>query len=151
MWSPTDPHEPPASVSALAAAPRPRKQDVVLLTGLTLAATAVVGVISPYHAGRYPVCPLYAVTGLYCPLCGGLRATHDLTRLDVTGALDRNPLVVLAVPFVLYAWIRWVRRAWTGSPGPLSVPRSAGWGLLALVITFTVLRNVPGWTWLSPA
>ncbi len=108
--------------------------------------------MDPNQPGHYPLCPLLAVTGLYCPGCGSLRAVHDLLHADVAGAVARNPLAVLAVPMLILAWVTWGRRlAGRPAPHPSNLPPSAVWLLLVVVLAFGVLRNLPGMTWLSPA
>ncbi|MGO4256450.1 DUF2752 domain-containing protein [Marmoricola sp. RAF53] len=131
--------------------PASTRGDVLAATGIALVGTALVAVLDPNEGGHYPTCPLLAITGLYCPFCGGLRAAHDLTRLDVLGALDRNPLFVVALPLILWAWWRWARRAFTGKPEPLALPSWWGWALLAVLGVYFVARNLPGMGWLSPA
>jgi TM2 domain-containing membrane protein YozV len=42
------------------------------------AAAAVIFFYDPAVAAFFPSCPLRALTGLLCPLCGGLRAAHAL-------------------------------------------------------------------------
>ena len=116
-----------------------------------LAATAYVWAVDPNQPGHYPTCPFLAVTGYYCPGCGSLRALHDLAHGDVVGALARNPLMVLAAGGLLVAFVLWTRRRWRDLPRTWAAPASVLYGLLALVLAFWVLRNVPGWTWLSPA
>ena len=61
-------------------------------------------------------------------------------------------LTVLAVPYLLLAFLAWVRRR-SGRPTPrsTSLPPWTIWLLLGVVLTFGVLRNLPGWAWLSPA
>ncbi|WP_284294474.1 DUF2752 domain-containing protein [Luteimicrobium album] len=113
-------------------------------------ATAWVGVVDPNHPGRYPVCPLYALTGLYCPLCGGLRATHGLARLDLADAWAHNPVWTVAAPLLVLAWADWVWRRWRGRPAR-RVPRAAVVALVVVLLAFTVARNVPAWSpWLAP-
>ena len=113
------------------------------------AATAVVALLSPEEPGNYPTCPFHAVTGWWCPGCGSLRAVHALTSGDVATAVDRNVLLVLAVPVLVLAWAAWVRRTVTGrSRRP--VPAAAGWTLLVTGLAFWVLRNVPAGSWLAP-
>jgi hypothetical protein len=141
----------PATRPAVSTRVTSTRSEVLVATGIVLAGTALVAVVDPHQGGHYPTCPLLAVTGLYCPFCGGLRAAHDLTRLDLLGALDRNPLFVVALPVLLWAYARWARRAFTGRPVPMALPRWWGWGLLGLLAAYFVLRNVPGWSWLSPA
>jgi hypothetical protein len=122
-----------------------------------LAATAATGVagllavVDPHEAGHYPSCPFLAVSGYYCPGCGSLRAIHDLALGDVGGALARNPLTVVVVVGLAIAWVVWVRRLWRGRPRTWAAPPVVLYGLLTLVLAFWALRNVPGWTWLSPA
>ncbi len=122
---------------------------------VTLAAAsagAVLWSVDPNQPGHYPTCPFLATTGLYCPGCGTLRATHDLLHGDVAGALARNPAVLLALPYLLVALVTWWRRT-TGRPAPssTSLPPAVIWGLLAAVAAYWVLRNLPGFDWLSPA
>jgi hypothetical protein len=112
---------------------------------------AYLGTHDPHVAGSYPPCMLYTLTGLYCPACGGTRATYDLLHGDVAGAMARNP----AVPVLLVAVLLWLafrityrRRHHAAAPAvPAWVPVAIG--VSALV--FGVLRNIPGWDWLSPA
>lgn len=130
--------------------PAPTKVQVLATAAALTAATTLVAVVDPHEGGHFPACPLLSLTGLYCPLCGGLRAVHDLTHLDLVGALARNPLVVVGLPFVVLALLAWGQRAFTGRR--IAVPAWAlGPALLVLLAVFGVLRNLPGWTWLSPA
>jgi len=123
----------------------------VLATAAGLgAATTLVALVDPHEGGHFPACPLLSLTGLYCPFCGGLRAVHDLTHLDLVGALERNPLVVLGLPFVVVALFAWGQRAFTGRRIVVR-PALLGPALIVLLVVFGVLRNLPGWTWLSPA
>jgi len=114
------------------------------------AATVLVGLVDPNDGGHYPTCPLLALTGIYCPFCGGLRAVHDLVHLDLGGALARNPLAVVALPLVALLWLLWAQRAFTGRQ--LIAPKP-WWGTatIVLLVVFMVARNLPGASWLSPA
>jgi len=141
-------------VDARSGSPAPTKGQVLAGVAGLGAATTLVALVDPYEGGRFPTCPLLALTGLYCPFCGGLRAVHDLTHLDLIGALERNPLVTVGLPFVVLGLLAWGQRAFTGRrmPVPSVIARSLpGPMLIALLVVFGVLRNLPGWTWLSPA
>lgn len=136
--------------SAEAAATPLRRARVPLVTGGgVLAAAALLAVRSPYAPGSYGFCPIRAVTGLWCPGCGGLRAVHDLVQLDVVAAWGMNALLVLAVPVLAALWVRWVRGAWVGRPvGHVTVRQASV--LAAVLLAFTVLRNLPGLESLTP-
>ena len=122
-----------------------------LVAAGALAVTTLVATVDPHQPGHYPTCPFLAVSGWYCPGCGSLRALHDLAHGDLAGALARNPLMVVAAAGLLVAFVLWTRRLWRGAPRTRVAPAALLYGLLSLVLAFWVLRNVPGWTWLSPA
>jgi hypothetical protein len=117
----------------------------------TAALTAYVSVRTPYEPGGYPVCVSYSLAGVYCPGCGLLRAAHDLTHLDVVGAMERNPIAIPLFAGMLLLFAFWVRASWRGRPlrwrVPTWLPVAIGVGL----VVFTVARNIPGWSWMSPA
>lgn len=109
----------------------------------TVAAGALLGTVSPHLPGFYPVCPSYALTGLYCPGCGSLRAVHDLVHLDLAGAWSMNPLAVLALPLVVGSWFAWLHRAAAGRPRRWISPPWVPNALLVVVVVFWVARNIP--------
>jgi hypothetical protein len=90
----------------------------------------------PVHR-HVPLCPFRALTGLSCPLCGGLRAVSELARGHLAAAARFNLLVVAAVPFVFAWWLVWLR---TGRrPG---IPKPVFAAVVALAVVFTVVRNL---------
>jgi len=131
------------------------RRGVVRFSATTLAAVAAAGVLAtvdPNRPGHYPTCPFLWATGYYCPGCGSLRAAHDLLHGDLAGALHRNPLAVILLPTVLAAWVFWgLRLAGRTTWSPTNIRPGWIWGLFAVVMLYWVARNIPGWTWLSPA
>jgi hypothetical protein len=114
--------------------------------GLTVAAGALVVLFlfDPATNGFYPVCPLYQTTGLLCPGCGTLRALHQLTHGNFAAAWGFNPFVVALLPVGLWLAIRELIRLTTGRRLPGIVTRPIfGWALLAGLVLFGILRNVP--------
>jgi hypothetical protein len=114
------------------------------------AACAVSAAIDP--SGGPVLCPFRVATGLDCPLCGATRAAHHLFRGDVVGALGLNALFVVFAPLLLVGAFVVLRQAFGGPP--VRVPylsRSAVVALLAVVVAFTVVRNlgVAPFDWLS--
>ena len=116
-----------------------------------VAVLGYVGAVSPYAGGNYPTCPTLALAGLYCPGCGALRALHELAGLDAVAAWLMNPFVVLAVPFLVATWVAWTRRRALGVPRRGMAPPWVLHLLLAGILLFWVLRNVPLLApWLAP-
>jgi hypothetical protein len=132
--------------------PRSERLRTPLLTAGSLAlATLALHVRDPHVSHSWGVCPLYALTGVYCPGCGGLRGVNDLTNGHIGQAASSNLLLVLALPFAAVLFVRWTYGAWTGREVRAipAMPRSVTTGSLVLVLVFTVLRNLPG-SWLAP-
>jgi hypothetical protein len=114
-----------------------------LIVGAVVAAgVLVVALHDPNVSGSYGSCQLYATTGLWCPLCGGLRATHDLARGDVTGAWGMNPLWVVVAPLLVLAWGRWLVASARGRT-VRALPAALPWVTLGVLAVFGILRNVP--------
>lgn len=146
----TQPGMPPPRAGARRAASFPRWRAPLLAGAGALAGTLVVALHSPYESGSYGYCPLHALTGLWCPMCGGLRGTYDLAHGDVAAAWGMNPLWVVAVPVVIVGWSLWLVRGLRGAAWP-RVPRVVSWLALGVVVAFGVLRNVPALApWLAP-
>ena len=100
--------------------------------------------------GRPDLCPLHRTTGLWCPLCGGTRATRELIHGDLWAAMGYNPfaLALEAVAVVLVA--RWLLASARGLRRPLV---TGGEGILfgVALAVFAVVRNLPGmWVYLGP-
>jgi hypothetical protein len=133
---------------------RPRSERIrgpLLGAATVAAATLALRVRDPHVSHSWGVCPLYALTGVYCPGCGGLRGVSDLSHGHLGQAASSNLLLVLAIPFALVAFGRWTYAAWTGrdvAAFPV-LPRAVIIGLILLALVFTVARNLPG-SWLAP-
>jgi hypothetical protein len=122
---------------------------VLLVSGLLLG-WAEVGT-----AGVLPKCVIHEWTGLHCPGCGGTRAFQALAHGDLIGALGMNPF---GVGVIVYLALLALRTSWEAAfPDRhwrrLPFSDRAAWGLVALLLVFTVLRNLPWWpfTLLAPA
>jgi hypothetical protein len=113
-------------------------------------AFAYVGAVDPNEPGHYPVCPLYRLTGLYCPGCGGLRSAHAFVHGDLLTALRDNALGVAAYLGFAVLWAVWVVHSVRGRPLRLD-PRPAHlWAIGAVLLVFTAVRNLPSGGWLHP-
>jgi hypothetical protein len=113
-----------------------------------LLAAAVAGCVLlhlyPPSELHLPPCVFHSLTGLYCPGCGAARALHHLMNLEFSSAARCNLLFVAALPFLLYALvIKAIREfgLWR-VPEPRLSP-NAGRALIAVVIAWWVIRNLP--------
>jgi Protein of unknown function (DUF2752) len=108
-------------------------------------AAAYLAAVDPAHGGHYPICPFRTVTGLSCPLCGGLRATHALLTGHPGRAFELNALYVALLPLAVYA----VAAAGLAARGRPVLPQvrltaRATWALVIIAVLFGVVRNLPG-------
>jgi hypothetical protein len=118
-----------------------RRRAPYAAAGFAAAALAADVVFDPAHR-HVPLCPFHAATGLWCPLCGGLRAADALAQLQLRTALHDNLLFVIALPLFAAWWLDWVRRTQAGQPrrafGAVAVI-----AVVAVAVAFTVVRNLP--------
>ena len=114
---------------------------VTLAGGSALAAGALayIAVNDPHRAGSpFPPCPFRALTGWYCPGCGGLRMTYDLLHIDFAAAAADNLMLLVGLPLAMAWWL--LRRRQRRPPlTPVAITVAA-----VTLIAWTVLRNLPG-------
>jgi len=108
-----------------------------------LGVCATAAVLDPYR-GQTPPCPFHELTGLWCPICGSSRALHSLFHGDLGAAFGRNPLLMVVLPLLVWAWSAWTLDT-VGGPRIWRVP-ARRWVLVASVLVtaaFWVARNLP--------
>jgi len=76
-----------------------------------------------------------------------LRAMHQLLHGHLVTALRFNPLLVVSLPFFLWFGVKGVVQKARNQPVALGIRPVWWWLLLAVLIGFTLLRNVPGLRW----
>lgn len=138
---------------ALTSAPRTllaRAAGPLGVLALTVAAFGYVGAVDPNEPGHFPACPLLTHAGVHCPGCGGLRSAHAVAHGDLTTALGANALAVAGYVVFGAALLYWLARSLRGRPLDLRVTPALLWGLGAVALAFTVLRNLPGGGFLTP-
>jgi len=122
----------------------------VVLGFVILCALAVLFFFNPATHGFYPVCLFHALTGLYCPGCGGTRAMYQLLHGHVLLALRDNALFVLALVALMIWGARFAVRKLRNQQTIFQLHPKTLWMFLVVTLVFTVLRNLPAFSWLSP-
>ncbi len=130
-------------------------ERILAAAGIAAAAAGafVVSYFNPTTAGFFPVCPLYATTGLNCPGCGLTRGVHALFHGDVPGALHFNALlpVYLFVGIYLFTTLGLIVVRGRGLTFSIFKPHLL-WGFLIVSLVFGIVRNLPfyAFTLLAP-
>jgi len=116
---------------------------------LAILAVGILHAFNPAATWFYPPCPFRAFTGYLCPGCGTTRALHQLLNGHIAAAFRLNPLMMLLLPFVGYSGASSALETAGVRPLPrVFIPAVYIWILLAVILTFWVLRNIPYFTML---
>jgi len=121
-----------------------RRWAAVLIWSTLAVGSVYLFIFEPGKSGFFPVCPFQALTGFSCPGCGSTRGLHRLLHGDVIAAFQFNPLLVLSLPFLLYALLRYTNAAMRHLPvkGNQLNARYI-WMLFVVVLSFWIFRNTP--------
>lgn len=124
----------------------------VLSSALLLAGAAILYFFNPAQFGFYPTCMFYKTTGLLCPGCGTLRATHQLLHGHIEAAFRFNALFVLGLPFAAWVCVRAARERAAHKPALAWIRPAWLWLGFVVLVLFAILRNFPGAShyWLAP-
>lgn len=121
-----------------------RRSTVITFWSLLLAGSVYLYAFEPGKTGFFPPCMFRALTGLTCPGCGSTRALHQILHGHFAAAFMLNPLFLLAIPFLLYAFIRYSVVVFRGGmPRPNALPASYIYALFVIVVSFWIFRNTP--------
>ena len=120
-----------------------------LLSAALLSGLAVLYFFNPIEHAFYPACLFHELTHLHCPGCGGLRALHQLTHGNFAAAFHSNLLLIVSIPMLAWLGISKLRNR---SASVLMIQPVTAWTILAIVIVFGILRNLPfaTFSWMAP-
>jgi hypothetical protein len=111
----------------------------VAALAVVLGGVLVLRTFTPTDSSFYPKCMMYRWTGLHCPGCGSTRAMAALARGQLVEAIRFNPLLILGGPVMLTLILVQrgrERRGAKAKPGLI-------WCLLAILVLYSVARNLP--------
>lgn len=91
----------------------------------------------------FPKCPFRVATGLLCPGCGALRATHYLLNGQWGTAFRYQPLLVLSLPILALLTGKMFYENLRKTNVALPFELHFYWLLVIIICLFFVLRNVP--------
>ncbi|HVQ38797.1 MAG TPA: DUF2752 domain-containing protein [Pyrinomonadaceae bacterium] len=117
----------------------------VALIWLTLAiGSTYLFIFEPGKSGVFLVCPFFALTGFACPGCGSTRGLHQLLHGNVVAAFKFNPLMMVMLPFLLYALVRYTNAVLRGQRlKGNQLDAKYIWLLFFVVLSFWIVRNTP--------
>ena len=97
-------------------------------------------------------CPLYSITGLFCPGCGMFRAIGALSQAAILQAVRYNALALILLPVLAIYCIRdTIRYIQATPPSPASrAEMILIVGLVAVSMLYAALRNLPYFEILRP-
>lgn len=127
-----------------------RRSTVFAIWSLLVAGAAYLFVFEPGRTGFFPVCLFRLLTGLQCPGCGSTRAMHQVLHGHFEAAFMLNPLLLISLPFMLFAFLRYsliVMRG--GVPRQNVLPASVIYGLFVVIVSFWIFRNTPFYPFVS--
>ena len=131
---------------------RPQPSWTAIFSGaVVLVIVGVVFFFNPATHHFYPVCLFHQVAGLNCPGCGMTRALFALLHGNFSTALRDNAFFIAGI-FLLGGRGVWLAaKYFRGQPRGEFFRVNWLWPVLFVAFVFTVLRNLPAFSFLSPA
>jgi Protein of unknown function (DUF2752) len=127
-----------------------RRLSLFILWSALAAGAIALFVLEPGKSPFLPGCPFRALTGFTCPGCGTTRALHQLLHGNLLAAFQLNPLLILSLPFLLYALLRYTNTVLRGQPiNRNSLAAKYIWALFGIVLFFWIFRNTPVYPFVS--
>jgi len=127
-----------------------RRSTVIAIWSLLAAGAAYVFAFEPGKTGFFPVCMFRFLTGYTCPGCGSTRALHQILHGHFVAAFMLNPLFLIALPFIFYAFLRYTITVMRGGvPRPNALPASYIYAIFVVVVSFWIFRNTPFYPFVS--
>lgn len=122
-------------------------KKIILIIGIVVVLISVLSLyffIDPSRTSFFPKCPFFNFTGLYCPGCGSQRAIHHFLQGNIITGIRHNYLILLLGLVLVYQAILFLLNKFGSKIYSNLLHKSKMTKtILALVIIFWVLRNIP--------
>src|SRR5919106_4458948 len=102
-----------------------RRSTVIAIWSLLAVGAVYLFIFEPGRSGFFPICPFRFLTSFQCPGCGTTRALHQILHGHIVTAFTLNPLFLISIPFILFAFLRYsviVMRGGVPRPNALPAP-----------------------------
>jgi len=127
-----------------------RRSTVIAIWSLLAVGAAYLFAFEPGRTGFFPICLFRFLTGYQCPGCGSTRALHQILHGHLVAAFMLNPLFLIALPFIFYAFLRYTITVLRGGvPRPNALPASYIYAIFFVVVSFWIFRNTPFYPFVS--
>jgi len=127
-----------------------RRSTVAGIWLLLIAGAVYLYVFEPGRSGFFPPCMFRTLTGFTCPGCGTTRALHQIVHGHLFAAFMLNPLLLIALPFFLYAFLRYSAIVLHGGMPPKnSLHPQYIYAIFFVVSAFWIFRNLPFYPFVS--
>jgi Protein of unknown function (DUF2752) len=127
-----------------------RRSTVIAIWSLLAAGAAYLFVFEPGKTGVFPICFFRFFTGFTCPGCGTTRALHQILHGHFLTAFTLNPLFIIAIPFLLFAFVRYTVIVLRGGvPRSNALPAPYIYAIFFVVLSFWIFRNTPFYPFVS--
>ncbi len=124
-----------------------------ILLGLALPAGAALVLVYMRLGGTGLTCPVYELTGLYCPGCGSGRAVYSALQGRFAESFRYNPaLYILGLPMLYVVLHEYLRLVFPRlGLRPVYFSRRAALGLALALLAWGIVRNLSACSFLAPA
>jgi Protein of unknown function (DUF2752) len=121
-----------------------KASSVLLLWAVLVLGGVYVFIFEPGRTGFFPPCLFKALTGFTCPGCGSTRALHQLLHGHLFDAFSLNPLLLIGLPFLLFALVHYSTHVLRGiTPRKNIFSTSVIYALFFIILSFWIFRNTP--------
>ena len=115
----------------------------IILAIIVITTLIIYSTFDPVTYGKFfPKCPVWLLTGLYCPSCGNQRAFHALLQGDVAQALHFNYFLLFGIPFFALLLISSIFRKRLPRLYGFMCSRYGAFTYLAFYLAWFILRNI---------
>jgi hypothetical protein len=127
-----------------------RRSTVIAIWSLLAAGAVYLFIFEPGRSGFFPICPFRFLTGFQCPGCGITRALHLILHGHILTAFMLNPLFLISIPFILFAFLRYSIIVLNGGvPRQNALPAPYIYAIFFVVVSFWIFRNTPFYPFVS--